>query len=41
VKGRIDHGLEDEVTMLIKNVPGVVKVTTDLYSIPPEALLGA
>lgn len=41
VKGRIDHGLEDEVMMLVKNVPGVIKVTTDLYSVPPEALLGA
>ena len=41
VKGRIDHGLEDEVTMLVKKIPGVIKVTTDLYSVPPEALLGA
>ena len=41
VKGRIDHGLEDEVIGLVKKVPGVTKVTTDLYSVPPEALLGA
>ena len=41
VKGRIDHGLEDEVTELVKKIPGVIKVTTDLYSVPPEALLGA
>jgi osmotically-inducible protein OsmY len=41
VKGRVDHGLEDEVTTLVKNVPDVVKVTTDLFSVPPEALLGA
>jgi len=41
VKGRIDHGLEDEVIMLTKNVSGVMRVTTDLYSIPPETLLGA
>jgi hypothetical protein len=41
VKGRIDHGLEDEVTELVNKVPGVIKVTTDLYSVPPEALLGA
>jgi len=40
VKGRVDHGLEDEVVQLVKNVPGVTKVTTDLYSVPPEALLG-
>jgi cytidylate kinase len=41
VKGRIDHGLEDEVIRRAKNVSGVVRVTTDLYSIPPETLLGA
>ena len=37
VKGRVDQGLEDEVATLVKNVPGVIKVTTDLYSVPPEA----
>ena len=36
VKGRVDQGLEDEVVKLVKNVPGVTKVTTDLYSVPPE-----
>jgi hypothetical protein len=40
VKGRVDHGMEDKVVMLVKNVPGVTKVTTDLYSVPPEAYLG-
>lgn len=40
VKGRVDHGMEDQVVMLVKNVPGVTKVTTDLYSVPPEAYLG-
>jgi osmotically-inducible protein OsmY len=40
VKGRVDQGLEDEVAKLARNVPGVIKVTTDLYSVPPEALLG-
>ncbi len=40
VKGRVNQGLEDEVVNLVKNVPGVTKVTTDLYSVPPEALLG-
>ena len=40
VKGRIDHeALEDEVVNLVKNVPGVTRVTTDLYSVPPEAIL--
>jgi cytidylate kinase len=36
VKGRVDQGLEDEVVKLVKNVPGVTRVTTDLYSVPPE-----
>ena len=40
VKGRVDHGLEDKVVRLVKNIPGVTKVTTDLYSVPPEAFLG-
>jgi len=40
VKGRVDQGLEDEVAKLVKNVPGVTKVTTDLYYVPPEAFLG-
>jgi cytidylate kinase len=39
VKGRVDQGLEDEVANLVKNVPGVTKVTTDVYSIPPEGFL--
>ncbi len=41
IKGRVDYGLEDEVRTLVKNIPGVTEVTTDLYSVPPEALLGA
>ena len=40
VKGRVDHGVEDKVVTVVKNVPGVTKVTTDLYSVPPEAFLG-
>ena len=40
VKGRVDHGLEDKVVNVVKNVPGVTKVTSDLYSVPPEAFLG-
>jgi cytidylate kinase len=40
VKGRIDQGLEDKVVEIVKNVPGVGKVTTDLYSVPPEIFLG-
>jgi cytidylate kinase len=40
VTGRVDQGLEDEVVKLVKNVPGVNNVTTDVYSVPPEAFLG-
>ena len=40
VKGRVDQGLEDEVAKLVRNVPGVIKVTTDVYSVPPDAFLG-
>ena len=40
VTGRVDQGLEDEVAKLVKNVPGVTGVTTDVYFVPPEAFLG-
>jgi len=40
VKGRIDIGSEDKVVKLVKNVPGVADVTTDIYAVPPEAFLG-
>jgi cytidylate kinase len=40
VKGRIEQGSEDEVLKLVKNVSGVIKVTTDLYSVPPDAFFG-
>ena len=40
VKGRVDHGVEDKVVEFVKNIPGVTKVTSDLYSVPPEAFLG-
>jgi cytidylate kinase len=39
VKGRVDHGLEDKVVTLVKDVAGVTKVTSDLYSVSPEAFL--
>ena len=39
IKGRIDHGVEDKVLAVVKSVPGVTKVTSDLYSVPPEAFL--
>ena len=39
LKGRVDQGLEDKVVNLAKNVSGVTKVTSDLYSTPPEGFL--
>jgi cytidylate kinase len=40
VKGRVDHeALTDEVVNLVKNVPGVTRVTTDVYAMPPETFL--
>jgi len=39
VKGRVDHeALADKVEKLVLNLPGVTRVTTDLYSVPPEPL---
>ena len=36
VKDRVDHeALEDEIVQLVKNVPGVTKVTSDVYAVPP------
>jgi len=41
VKGRVDHeALEDEVVRLVNNVPGVTGVTTNVYSVPPESIIG-
>jgi cytidylate kinase len=40
IKGRVGHGQEDQILMLVRNMPGVFKVTADLYSVPPEAFLG-
>lgn len=41
VRGRIRHeALEDEVVKLVKNVSGVTNVTTEIFAVPPEALLG-
>jgi cytidylate kinase len=36
VTGRIQQGLEDEVVGLVKNVPGVTDVTTDVFANPSE-----
>jgi cytidylate kinase len=41
VKGRVDHeALEEIVVRLVKTVPGVTGVTTNLYSVPPEGIIG-
>ena len=40
VTGRIEQGLEDELVNLVKNVPGVTDVTTDVFAVSPEAYLG-
>ncbi len=39
VKGRVEEGMENAVVTLVENVPGVIHVTTDLYSVQPEGLL--
>ncbi len=40
VTGRLDQGLEEELVRLVRSVPGVIDVTTDVYAVPPEAFLG-
>jgi len=40
MKGRVDQGLEDEVVNVVKSVPRVNKVTTELYSVPPDGYFG-
>ncbi|HEU4640011.1 MAG TPA: cytidylate kinase-like family protein, partial [Candidatus Binatia bacterium] len=39
VKGRVNQGSEHQVVNIVKNVPGVTKVTSDVYSAPPEGFL--
>jgi len=39
VEGRVDQGLEHQFVKLVKTVPGVTTVTSDLYSAPPEGFL--
>jgi cytidylate kinase len=39
LNGRVDQASEDQVVKLVRNVPGVTKVTSDLYSAPPEGFL--
>ena len=39
VKGKVAQGLEAQVIRAVKYVPGVTRVTSDLYSAPPEGYL--
>jgi cytidylate kinase len=39
VKGRVDEGMKYEVVRLVEILPGVIDLTTDLYSVPPEGVL--
>jgi cytidylate kinase len=39
INGRVDEGMEYEVVSMVENVPGVINVTADLFSVPPEGVL--
>ena len=39
VKGRVNQGSEHQLVNMVKNVPGVTRVTSDVYSAPPEGFL--
>jgi cytidylate kinase len=39
VKGRVEQGREHQLVRLVKTVPGVTTVMSDLYSGPPEGFL--
>lgn len=39
VKGKVAHGLEDRLVKVVKRIPGVSRVTSNLYSAPPEGFL--
>jgi len=39
LRGRVDHGSEPQLVNIVKGVPGVTRVTSDLYSAPPEGFL--
>jgi cytidylate kinase len=39
VRGRVARGMEDQVIRIVKYAPGVTRVTSDLYSAPPEGFL--
>ena len=37
--GRVEEGMEEEVARVAESVPGVIQVTADLYSAPPEGVI--
>jgi len=39
VKGRVDDGMEYEIVRLVQTIPGVTKVTTNLYTVLPEGII--
>jgi cytidylate kinase len=39
LKGRVEEGMEEEVARVAESVPGVIQVTADLYSVPPEGVI--
>ena len=39
LRGRVDEGMEEEVARVAESVPGVIHVTADLYSAPPEGVI--
>jgi hypothetical protein len=42
IKGRVSPGLEeDELVSLVKHLPGVTNVTTDVYSVQPDTFFGS
>ena len=40
VTGRVNEGAEERVVSLVRQVRGVTEVTTEVFSVPPEAFLG-
>jgi HSP20 family molecular chaperone IbpA len=40
VGGKIEQGMKDEPARIVRIIPGVTDVTTDVYAIPAAAFLG-
>ena len=39
VQGKVAQGMEPQLIKVVKYIPGVTQVTSDLYSVPPEGFL--